>query len=98
MMVGPNLKHLQIDIRLIEAIKQHQTVDPRLIQLFRHMSHIAEKRTYLHSHGNADDRFDGFYDIDVRLFDFGRSAIEFRWNRINVEFNRIGARLLYFFA
>ena len=92
--IGLHFQHVQVHIRLIEAVKQHQAVCSRLVQPLGHVGHVAEKRAQFDGDRDARHRFHGLDDVDVRLLDLGRGPVQLGRNRVNVQFERIRTGLL----
>jgi hypothetical protein len=55
---------------------------------------LLKKRAQLDRDRDSDFRFHGFEKVNVNLLDLAAAAIHVRRNIVNVEFQRVGARLL----
>ena len=49
-----HLERIQVDVRLVEVVKQHEAVHANGIQLLGHVPQVAVERTQLHRQRDAD--------------------------------------------
>ena len=68
------LEHLQVDVRLLEAVEQHQAVGAGQIQSPRQRREIGEIRAQLDRDRNAHGALDGAQDVHEFVLDGARST------------------------
>ena len=86
---------LGIDVRLQEAIEQHQRVRPGLVEAQHHLAGRAEVGTQLDRDRHADGGLDVLQDIDVTLFDLAAGDLGITGEVVDVQLDRGGAGVLH---
>ena len=88
------LKRGEIDVRRVETVEEHQAVRAGPHELGRHVRRRREIRRQLDGDGNADARPDFADDVQVPPLHVGAADREIDRDRVDVELDRRGARLL----
>ena len=69
--VGLHLERFQVDVRLVEAVEQHQAVGAGLVEALGHVGEVGEERAELHRHRDGDRGLHRLEDVEVGLLDLG---------------------------
>ena len=92
--IRTNLQFFEIDVRLIEAVEEDESVGAGVIETLRHVREVAEERAQFHRdrnrHGRSSPRArcrDTLFNIRGRQLGIGRDVID-------VALDRVGARAL----
>ena len=85
---------LQVDVRLVEPVEQHQAVGAGVVEALGHVGEVAEERAELHRHRNGHLGLHRLEDVEVGLLDLGGGQVHVRGDVIDVQLERVGAGLL----
>src|SRR5262249_21963419 len=84
---------LQIDVRLIESVEQHQPIDIQVIQTDCHVCETAEVRTELDGERNLCGSPNTANRLDVNIFRCTPGDLGACRYSVDIQFQRIGAGL-----
>ena len=87
-------KREEVDVRRVEAVEEHQAVRAGPHQFRRHVPRRREVRRQLDGDRNADARPDAADDVHVPPLHLGTADREIDRDRVDVELDRRGTRLL----
>ena len=85
---------LQIEVRLVETVEQHQAVDTSLIQPAGHVTERAEVRTQLDRHRNLHRLLHRAQRAQVAGLDVGGGLLQVGGQVVDVQLQRLGTGLL----
>ena len=91
---GDDLQRIQIDVRLIEAVEEHQSIYTYFVQLVSHMRDIAIVRTQLDRQRDADRFAHLAHQVQHGFFDTRPGQPLVGGQVVHVELQRVGSRLL----
>jgi hypothetical protein len=89
--VGHHLEVLQVDVRLVKPVEQHQAVGARLIQALGHVGEVGEERAQLDRHRDGDLFLHRLDDVHVGVLDFRRGRVRVGRDGVDVELQGIGS-------
>ena len=96
--LGVVSKGIQIDVRLEEAVEEHQPVGPASDQAVGHVGHGAEIRSDLHGQGNGNRLLYRGDQVEILCFDFPAVIVRIGGDVIDVQFQGVGPGVLHHFG
>ena len=91
---GRDLESLQVDVRLVETVEEHEAVGALLVELVRESCEISEEGTELHRDWDFHLCFHGSQDCEVARLDFLGGELGIGRDRVDIQLQRIRAGLL----
>src|SRR5580693_4195571 len=92
--IGLDLQLIEVNVGLIEAVEQHQSVRARFVELLRHIGHIAEERAELDGYRNANRNLYFPENVNVGFLNLGTGDVRTCRNVVDIALNGIGPGLL----
>src|SRR5450432_649397 len=89
-----NVAGFEIDIWLVETVKQYQRVRTNLIKFTCDSGDVGKEWTQFHRYGNLDRRFDSDHCVDIALFDLLRGKRGISRDIVQIQLKCVRTRLL----
>ena len=69
--IRANFQFLEINVGLVEAVEQDQSIGAGVVKTVRHVGHVAEERAQLNRDWNRDGGLYRLHNVDVSVLDVG---------------------------
>ena len=94
--VRHDFEAVEIDVRLVEAVEQHEGVGAGLVEPLGGRRQRAEVRTQLERDGDLHCGLDRLQDVDIQRLDLDAGLLGVGRDVVDVELDAVGAGLLHF--